>query len=325
MSTLVAIPAPDPDDGIARELAELERQFQPPAPVEAADAVPAGLGDTRKVRRLRRKVAEAHVLAGLHDDDTPLLLDTARVRRRRRAAHQAARLHELSQDPAALAYRDQKVRRTVSVMVMAAAGIALAVSSIGVQTSVVAALNLAKEGAAWWAAYLVEPALSLPLLATVAVQAYAAMRGQVIDRRSEQGRKMFRTEALLLGLTLVLNCWPALAGGFDLLSLIVHSLGPIAAVTAIWVLPALWSALAALPMPPAVPTAGATAAKYSANAHPAGGVETRAVDVHRERARALIAAGKLPAQPSASALRTALHCGTDIATVLRDELAGGAR
>ncbi|MEO3869558.1 hypothetical protein ABGB18_12065 [Nonomuraea sp. B12E4] len=347
--TTFAIPPPDPDDAaIARELAALERHLldQPSAPPAASDDAPtdtptiedashsagrtrAITGETRRVRRLRQQVAEAHRLADLQDDDAPLLIDTPKVRRRRRKAHEAARLHELAQDPTALAYRDQKVRRTITAMVMAAAGIALAVSSIGVQASVAKALELKAHTIGWWAAFGVEPALSLPLLATVAVQAYCAMRGQVIDRKSDEGRKMFRTEALLLGLTLVLNCWPALAlDSFDLLSLIVHSLGPVAAVTAIWVLPALWSVLALLPA--GDPVAPLTVAWYSANTEPPkdhgkpfGGVRKGLPEnVHRQRLHALIAAGQVPPQPSARVIQQALGCRTEVASTLRNELRG---
>ncbi|GAA2279240.1 hypothetical protein GCM10010149_23700 [Nonomuraea roseoviolacea subsp. roseoviolacea] len=329
MTATFPLPEPTPEE-VSRGLAELERhlrdQAQPapatvPAPVDvppAATEPAAGPsetgGQTKRVRRLRDEVAEAHLLADLQEDEAPLLVDTPKVRKRRKRAAEAARLHELASDPAAVAYRDAKVRRTVTVMVMLAACIALLVSSIGVQASVAAALDLAPHTLGWWAAFGVEPALSLPLLAAVAVQAYSAMRGLVVDRKSPEGRKLFRTEALLLGLTLVLNCWPALAGGFDALSLIVHSLGPVAAVTAIWVLPALWSVLAALPV--LKTTDASTAATYSVNA--------ASVAPLVARARRLIEDGMLPERPSASRLQRTLRCGMDAARAVRDALAEGA-
>lgn len=321
----VTFPAPEPTpEEVSRALAEIEchlRDQAPPAspsaPAWPAVAEPVDtLGETKRVRRLRGEVAEAHLLAELQDDEAPLLVDTPKVRKHRKRAAEAARLHELAGDPAAVAYRDAKVRRTVTVMVMVAACIALLVSSIGVQASVVAALELPRFSLGWWAAFGVEPALSLPLLAAVAVQAYSAMRGQVVDRKSAEGRKLFRAEALLLGLTLVLNCWPALAGGFDVLSLIVHSLGPVAAVTAIWVLPALWSVLAALPVAGVAGAyaGGPTAPTYRGNGADAGPLV--------QRARALIERGELPAQPSASRLQRTLRCGMDAARAVRDVLAG---
>lgn len=320
MSVTYPTPEPTPED-IERALAEIERHLRdqtPPAHTiaarpEAEQPVEAE-GETKRVRRLRGEVAEAHLLADLQEDEAPLLVDTPKVRKQRKRAAEAARLHELAGDPAALAYRDAKVRRTVTVMVMVAACIALLVSSIGVQASVAAALELPKFGLGWWAAFGVEPALSLPLLAAVAVQAYSAMRGHLVDRKSAEGRKLFRTEALLLGLTLLLNCWPALAGGFDALSLIVHSLGPVAAVTAIWVLPALWSVLAALPVGKA--TVGPTGVTYRANGTDVGPLVARA--------RLLIERGELPERPSASRLQRTLRCGMDAARAVRDALAGEA-
>lgn len=326
MSLTSPTPEPTPED-IERGLAEIERHLRdqspptrPTAPARPAVERPVEAeGETKRVRRLRGEVAEAHLLADLQEDEAPLLVDTPKVRKQRKRAAEAARLHELAGDPAAVAYRDAKVRRTVTVMVMVAACIALLVSSIGVQASVAAALKLPKFGLGWWAAFGVEPALSLPLLAAVAVQAYSAMRGYLVDRKSAEGRKLFRTEALLLGLTLILNCWPALTGEdgleFDALSLIVHSLGPIAAVTAIWVLPTLWSVLATLPV--AKGPSGSTGVTYRANGTDVAPLVARARD--------LIQRGELPERPSASRLQRTLRCGMDAARAVRDTLAGEAR
>ncbi|MFG1751449.1 hypothetical protein [Streptosporangium sandarakinum] len=324
MTTAIPAPEPSPDD-VARGLAEIERYTAAHAPALPAVLTPAPLaeaeaveeeGETRRVRELRARVAEAHRLVALQADEAPLLVDTSKVRKRRARVAEAARLYELAQDPDALAWSDARVRRTTTVMAMSAAVIALGVSSIGVQASVVKGLDLDGGSIGWWAAYGVEPILSLPLLAAVAVQAYAAMRGRPIDRTSPEGHKLFKAEALLLGLTLVLNCWPALRwSGFDLLPLIVHALGPLGAVTAIWLLPTLWKILSVLPAGRA--TAGATGRKYSGNA-------STAEDEHRARLHALIASEALPAAPSATAIRRALGCGTETATRLRDELSGGA-
>ncbi|GAA3172273.1 hypothetical protein [Nonomuraea roseoviolacea] len=368
-------PADPPPEDIERGIAEIEQHLAAQAPAQPAPtsrelAVPAPAedddededveaaehvidididldgGETRRVRSLRAEVAEAHLLVGLQEDEAPLLVDSPRVRKRRRAAYEAAKLHELTHDPVALAYRDAKVRRAVTVMVMSAASIALAVSSIGVQSSVAKALDLPKHSVGWWAAFGVEPAMSLPLLATVGAQAYSAIRGVVVDRKSDAGRKLFRTEALLLGLTLVLNCWPAIKMDFDLLAFIVHSLGPVAAVTAVWVLPTLWQVLAALPVPLPERTGGgsvrpvrrassrpssATGRTPSSTAddqrrrRPAEGGSSaasrgRTADEHRAELRRLIAAGELPSRPSARAIQNALRCREELSRELRDEL-----
>ncbi|MET7339140.1 hypothetical protein [Nonomuraea sp. NPDC005650] len=284
-------------------------------------------GETARVQRLRLQVAEAHELARLQADEAPLMLESKKLRKRRMDVFEAARLHELSQDPVALAYRDAKVRRITTVMLMTAAAIGLAVSSIGVQASVTKAMHLPEHSVGWWAAFLVELGMSLPLLATVGVQAYSAMRGKVVDRKSEAGRKMFRAEALLLTLTLVLNCWPAfVVGSFDLLTLIVHSLGPVGAVVSVWVLPALWSVLEVLPVPETGTgrTDGRTGLQYRANAGRQYGAPParQRVDIEAltDRARALIAAGKLSADPGIQKIGKALGCGTGTATKVKKAL-----
>lgn len=385
-------PSPDQPDDVTRGLAALEEYVntahstelvpatnpQPkpqPKPDEdepeewGSHVIDVDLDDdegyTSRVRKYRAEVAEAHRLLELQDDEAPLLVDSPKVRKHRKRAAEAARLHELAQDPVALAYRDAKVRRAVTVMVMSAAAIGLLVSSIGVQASVAKALELAPGSLGWWAAFGVEPALSLPLLAAVAAQAYSAIRGKVVDRKSPQGKKLFRTEALLLGLTLILNCWPALVfDKFDLLPLIVHSLGPIAAVTAVWVLPTLWQVLEVLPTPlpegpPAAPSRPVRQASGAAGSAPsrAGGSKTRRTpsggpssqreeqqwrrgtpapsgasvargrtkEEHRAELHRLIAAGELPPQPSASRIQKALRCREELSRELRDELRDGGK
>ncbi|MEV4364592.1 hypothetical protein [Nonomuraea sp. NPDC049625] len=289
-------------------------------------------GETQLVRRLRRQVSEARRLVDLQADEAPLLVESKKVRRRRLAAIEAARLHELAQDPVALAYRDARVRRTTTVMVMVGVAIGLAVSSIGVQASVATALTLEKFSIAWWGAFLYEPAMSMPLLGTVAVQAYSAMRGKVVDRKSPAGKKMFRVEALLLALTLILNCAPAFAPGvaFNLLTLIVHGLGPVVAVTSVWVLPALWSVLEVLPVPEAGTgrTDGRTGLQYRANASRQYGAPPprQRVDIEAltARARALIAAGELSADAGVGKFREALGCGSTPASKVKQAIVAQA-
>lgn len=335
MTATTPAPEPNPDD-VARGLAALEQMANaspvpnlpavPPAPV-----VPA-VGETKRVRSLRKEVAEAHMLAALQEDDTPLTIDTAKVRKRQRKVWEAARLHQLAQDPAELAYRDAKVRKVTTAMTLGAAGIALAVSSIGVQASVVKALELEKADLGYWAAYGVEAVMSLPLLAAVGVQAYSAIRGKVVDRKSPEGKRLFKVELALLTLTLVLNCWPAIQwSNFSLLDLIVHSLGPVAAVISVWVLPTLWKILSDLPVPlqSRAWSRGATRGSYRANALSESGGESGATDpddIAQKAAhvRALIAAGVLPEEPGVEKIRRELRCATKTARAVRDELLGGA-
>ncbi|MER5622531.1 hypothetical protein ABT061_15950 [Streptosporangium sp. NPDC002544] len=316
---------PTPQD-ITSGLAELERlaNVTDPAPSPSTSLALVD-GETKRVRQLRQEVAEAHLLAELQDDETPLLLDTAKVRKHRRRTWEAARLHQLTQDPGALAYRDAKVRRVTTTMTLAAAGIALAVSSIGVQASVVKALSLKSSDLGWWAAFGVEVVLSLPLLAAVGVQAYSAIRGRVVDRKSPEGRKLFRVELVLLGLTLTLNCWPAFKMDFDLLDLIVHSLGPVAAVIAVWVLPTLWKILSDLPVPwrgtppgtPPVPP------RYRENAPDRYTLSTAPVQVMADHIRDMIAAGEVTPNPGLHKIRAALGVGVEKAREVQKLLVAG--
>jgi hypothetical protein len=340
------VPAPLPERVADEEPVELEpvretvdQDHEPEADDQGEDEIVEGElmpiddddagGETQLVRRLRRQVSEARRLVDLQADEAPLLVESKKVRRRRLAVIEAARLHELAQDPVALAYRDARVRRVTTAMVMVGVAVGLAVSSVGVQASVATALVLEKFSAAWWAAFLYEPAMSMPLLGTVAVQAYSAMRGKVVDRKSPAGKKMFRVEALLLTLTLILNCAPAFAPkvAFSLLTVLVHSLGPVVAVTSVWVLPALWSVLEVLPVPEAQTgrTGGRTAHQYRANAtrqYSAPPPRQRVdIDALTVQARDLIAAGKLSADAGVHKFRDALGCGTEPASKVKKAIA----
>src|SRR5690606_35606 len=155
---------------------------------------------------------------------------------------------------------------------------------------------------------------------------------------------MFRVEALLLALTLILNCWPAVVtpdGGltFDPLAVIVHALGPLAAVTPVWVLPTLWAVLATLPTPevpstltpppaggrPPLPCGGDAPAAPAPQA-PGRRCSGAGIDALAERARRMVRTGELPPRPSARRIRAALGVGMDTARAVRDRLAqdGGA-
>lgn len=326
----ISMPPPDPPgpDDIRRGLADLERHVAEHAPAAPAPPADPGAGETKRVRQLRAEVAEAHLLAELQDDETPLQLDTGRVRKLRRRAWEAARRHQLAQHPAAVAFRDARVRQVTTGMTMAAAALALAVSSIGVQASVVKALGLnpEKQAIGWWAAYFVEPVLSLPLLAAVGVQAYSAIRGRVVDRKSPEGRKLFRVELTLLSLTLILNCWPAFRWDFDLLDLIVHSLGPVAAVIAVWVLPTLWKILSDLPAPwrGTAPGTPPVHPRYRENADGRYTSGTPSVQELADQIRDMIAAGDLGPNPGLHKIRAALGVGVEKAREVQKLVAGGS-
>jgi hypothetical protein len=329
-----ALPPPEPPrepspEEVVRGLAAIEGHLADVAPRPSAELVVRGPeidGQTKRVQRLREEVAEAHQLAELQDDETPFTLDTTRVRKLRRRTWEAARLHQLATHPAAVAYRDARVRRLTTRATFAAAGVALAISSIGVQHSVAEALTLAPYSPGWWAAYGVEAVLSLPLLAAVGVQAYSAIRGRVVDRKSPEGRRLFRVELVLLSLTLVLNCWPAFVLPLDVLKLIVHSLGPVAAVLAVWVLPTLWKILSDLPTPWSSTTLSTTPVRpqYRENAQDQYDFSTAPVRVLADHVQSLIDTGQMDPAPSIHKIRKALGVGSEKASEVQKILAGGA-
>lgn len=321
------LPEPSPDE-VRRGLAELELYVAAHAPIAPEpegvkpepEPEPIGEGETRRVRRLRRQVAEAHQLAELLADDTPLLLDTPRVRRYRRRAIEAARLHALAQDPAARAWQAARVRRLLVTVAMLALALALGWSTAGVQA-------FAAEGADPWSprwlfAWFVEPFLSLALLVVVGARAYMGTRGQPI-----RSRTLVRIEWLFLALTLGMNAWPHLpwvAAEFSLSALVLHTLGPIVAVAIVTALPIILAAFADLDHGG---RERLTAFPYRANATPGRASRTSSggadIDALAERAMRMVNTGELPPNPSAHRIRTALGIGMDTARAVRDRLAGG--
>ncbi|WP_051772941.1 hypothetical protein [Saccharothrix sp. NRRL B-16314] len=322
MSTRTPNPEPRPED-LDSTVEEIVRFVAEQAPAVAPAPTPSA--DTRRVRELRAEVAEAHVLLDLQGDAAPLLVDTDRVRRSRKRAAEAARLHALAQDPAARAWQAARVRLVLTAVALTALVGALAWSTTGAHATLTR--DMAERGAAWWGAWLVEPVVSAVLLVVVGAKAFLAARGRVLRHRH-----LTVVEAVALAVTLVLNTWhhlPWVAARFEPMQLLAHAVGPLVAVGAVTVLPVIWTAFAELDHGlPAGPTAGLTEgltpAKYSGNATasaPAGDGLTGRLAA---RARDLIAAGELPADPSANRLRTALGCGMDTAREVRDALRGGA-
>jgi hypothetical protein len=310
---------------IARALAELEQhvaEHAPPTPAPPAPAGPLVNGETKRVRALRAEVAEAHLLAELQDDDTPLMLDTAKVRKRRRQAHEAARLHAFAQDPTMRAWRATRTRRLIIAVAMVALTLALAWSTAGVQAFAADGANDWSPG--WVFAWFVEPFMSLALLVVVVSRTYMATLGQPIESRT-----LVRIEWLFLGLTLGMNVFPYLPGVADEFSfprLVFHALGPIVAVAIVKALPIILAAFHRLDV--GLPSRGATGRKSRGNAAGESGGESGAtglddIEIKAARVRALIATGDLPEEPGVEKIRKALGCATATARAVRDRLAEG--
>jgi hypothetical protein len=330
--TTINPPAEPPGEPTAQEIARaldaLEQHVADNAPEPeppAGPLVPLEGGETKRVRALRAEVAEAHLLAELQDDDTPLLLDTKRVRKHRKRAAEAARLHSLAQDPMTRAYRVLRTRRRLIAGAMVALTLALGWSTAGVHAF--AAEGAAKWSPGWVFAWFVEPFMSLALLVVVGARAYLSTLGQPIESRT-----LTRIEWLFLGLTFGMNAWPhlwwALPPGekFSLSSLVLHVLGPIVAVAIVIALPIILAAFTRLDL--GLSSRGATGRKYRGNTLGESGVESGAtgpddIEIKAARIRKMIAAGQLPEKPGADKIRAALGCAMATARAVRTRLADG--
>lgn len=345
MTTTNATPTPEeptPSD-VERGLADIDAFLTERAP---AGRVPAERGQTKRVRRLRGEVSEAHALLQLQGDEAPLRVDSPRVRKRRKAMRQAAVLHRLAQDPDARAFQAARVRRVVVGAGMVALTLALAWSTAGVQT-------FAAEGAPAWSpgwvfAWFVEPFLSLALLTVVGAKAYLAVRGQPIVSPT-----LDRIEWLFLGLTFGMNAWrhlPGIAETFSLSALVLHVLGPIVAVAIVRALPPILAAFTNLhhddagasskttsrPFVPEVPPTGsdlhgknpATTSSPAASKRPRQEVTATVAEpvkptmqAHRDQLRALVTAGEIdPQTASVNAVAKRLGCRWDRARALLAEI-----
>lgn len=328
MQTAMPGPGDEPltPQDIARGIEQLEAEANahlPNTPHPPTPAVRFGPreGDTRRVRRLRAQVAEAHALADLQQDETIYFLDTDRVRRHRRRAEEAARLHALAQDPAMRAWRAMRMRRLLVACALVALALALGWSTAGVQV-------FAAEGAQPWTpkwvfAWLVEPFMSIALLVVVGARAFMGTQGQPI-----QSPTLVRIEWLFLALTLGMNAFPYLPGVADEFSfprLVLHILGPIVAVAIVTALPIILAAFTTLDV--GLPSRGESQSSSRQNARSQSGWESGwcdpdDIEIKANRIRALIAAGELPPTVGVERIRRALRCSTATARAVRDRLVG---
>lgn len=330
---------PDRNEDVAQGITEMENFLAtqvPASPVKTAQRAPqvraADPVPTPRVRQRRDEVLEARELLKWQADDAPSRVETEKVRKLKRRVKEAAALRKLGEDPDMVAWRDQRAQRFATLACMTGVVIALMISSVGVQDSVTKALDAADYTVVWWFAYLTESAISLPLLSVVATQAYAAMRGHIVDRKSAEGKAMFRTEVWLLAYTLTLQCWPVFGDDFTFLKLVVHSLAPVVAVLSVWALPAISRVFAQLhkPATPPVDTETVTAADLQWSRADGSMVDPptttprgASVEEHRAKLQQLIRNGALEPEPSAEGIRKALNCRAEVARQLRDELKGG--
>jgi hypothetical protein len=348
------------DDELARQAAQGIGEFEQylalfrapkPLPLEAADVDDDGLvdeptGETERVRELAAEVAEGERLRELYAKQLALNLDTPRVRKRRRSGQEAAKLHVLSRLPAVRALQARTALRVINAAAFTALTLALGWSTVGVHAFAAAgALAWSPE---WLVGWFVEPFLSLALLSIVGAKAFFATRGHMIESPTLE-----RIEWTFLGLTLGMNVYPTIPGWvgpaerFELPALVLHSLGPIVAVSIVRGLPRLWAEFGKLdhgltdaldsrdagsptgyaapggPLATA-PTGSPTPPLYRGNAGPQVPEVPEKVRDLTARAVRLLKTGELSGNPpGAGAIRKALGCGTDLARAVRDQLTKG--
>lgn len=296
-----------------------------------------GSAATKRVGNAAKDADEAELLLDIQGRDRSHEVDSRKVKRTRKKARNAGKLLRLRRDADAVALRDARVRLWTTVAAMFAAVAALGWSTASVQQT--AADGAAAHTAAWYLAFLVEPLISVGLLATIGVQAYAAMRGVVVDKETEAGQTLHRTQVWLLVLTVTLNIWPYVSPlwtdeTFSLVQVIVHLVGPIVAVRMIHSLPAMWGVLESLPEPGnsagnpvrrEAANGGVTPPAYSENAtdeiqagNPVDGPSRE--DQITAEVMALIASGEWTRPVSAKAIREHFRCGTEIASNVRNRV-----
>lgn len=297
---------------------------------------PAQKADTARVQHARTSADEAELLLDVQQRDRSHLVDSRKVRNLRSKVAAAGKTKQLKADADFVALRDARVRLWTTVAALVAAVAALGWSTASVQ--ITAANGAPAWSSAWLLAFLVEPLISVGLLATIGVQAYAAMRGHVVDKHSDAGRTLHRTQVWLLVLTVTLNVWPYIrplwtSETFDLVQVIIHLVGPIVAVRMIHSLPAMWSVLEDLPgsnptasspanPAPAEPAQrGVTPLTSSENA-PAEPVRRNPspADVLTARVAPLIASGEWQQPVSAKAIQRRFGVGMDVARAARDQI-----
>lgn len=132
-------------------------------------------------------------------DTAPHTAPGSRVARLATEAAQAAQIRALTTDPDVIAYRVEKVRAQVDVLLWAGIVLGLAFTMVNVQTF--AASGSERWSLAWWVAWLLDPMVSLVLLAVLRAEQVTA-RYQVA--LPAWGR---RTKWLTFAATYVMNTW----------------------------------------------------------------------------------------------------------------------
>ena len=152
----------------------------------------------------------------------PTLNAPGRVERLAEHAAEAAAVRALTTDPDVIALRVEKIRAQVDGLLWTGIALGLAFTMVNVQTF--AASGAARFTAAWWAAWLLDPMVSLVLLAVLRAEQVTA-RYQVPLTTAAR-----RTKWLTFAATYVMNTWTSwgLADRpFTAAGVVLHSVPPL--------------------------------------------------------------------------------------------------
>lgn len=145
-----------------------------------------------------------------------------RVARLAAEADEAARVRELTTNPDVVALRVEKIRSQVDMLLWAGIVLGLAFTMVNVQTF--AAASAESFSAAWWVAWLLDPMVSLVLL--------AVLRAEQVTARYQVSLPIWarRTKWLTFAATYVMNTWTSwgLADApFSASGVVLHSVPPL--------------------------------------------------------------------------------------------------
>ncbi|GEL20748.1 hypothetical protein [Pseudonocardia asaccharolytica] len=145
-----------------------------------------------------------------------------RVARLAAEADEAAGVRELTTNPDVVALRVEKIRSQVDMLLWAGIVLGLAFTMVNVQTF--AAAGAESFSAAWWVAWLLDPMVSLVLL--------AVLRAEQVTARYQVSLPIWarRTKWLTFAATYVMNTWTSwgLADApFSASGVVLHSVPPL--------------------------------------------------------------------------------------------------
>jgi hypothetical protein len=144
-------------------------------------------------------------------------LPVSRVDRLRQDADQAAQVRALTTHPDVIALRVEKVRAQVDGLIWAGLLLGLAFTMVNVQTF--AAAGAVVWSLAWCAAWLLDPMVSLVLIAVLRAEQITA-RYQV-----ETGTWVRRTKVFAFAATFTMNTWQSWTG-LNPAGIVLHSVPP---------------------------------------------------------------------------------------------------